>query len=106
MDAVNSELNSLASMGTWVECNPKAQGLNVSKIPTHAVSKIKRNGMGEAVRFQARVVVNGNMQVYQKDYDKTYAPVCDFSTTRAAMTSKLFNGWLNRHIDIKTANRS
>ena len=84
-NAITKELTKLAKKGTWEELGKisrkgrKRIGPNGERlIPTHVILKIKRNPDSHPVRFKARVVAGGNLQIKNLDYDGVYAPVVDF----------------------------
>ncbi len=55
------------------------------------------------IRFKARVVAGGHLQVKGRDYDAVYAPVTDFTLTRLMMALPMELSWSMRHIDVTAA---
>ncbi len=111
LKAIEDELRSLEEKLTWREAGirPKRRGC-VSKgpngesiLPTHVILKIKRDEQGLPIRFKARIVAGGRMQIHRKDFDAVYAPVVDFTNVLPVLAVALQLGWSTRHIDFKTA---
>ena len=75
--AMNEEIESLESMGTW-EVTPLPA--NRKAISCKWVYWIKRDADGNPTCYKARLVTRGFMQVYGLDYDETYAPVTRLET--------------------------
>jgi hypothetical protein len=54
-------------------------------LPSHCVSKIKRNGAGIVQRFKARQVGGGNHEIKQIDYQATYVRTACLGRARLAL---------------------
>ena len=66
--AMNEEIESLESMGTW-EITPLPADRKA--ISCKWVYRIKRDADGNPTRYKARLVARGFTQVYSLDYDET-----------------------------------
>ncbi len=99
VNAIDEELDSIERNGTW-----EASSLVKSTpLPTHVVLNLKRDSEGNVERFKARIVAGGNLQVYGRDYDDTYAPVAEFPIVRMILCLVVSNNWHIAQVDIKTA---
>lgn len=104
--SIQEELENLEKLETWKIVNKKSNILYRDKrklIPTHIVLKIKRDKNGKPVRFKARIVAGGNLQIKGIDYQDVYAPVVDFSLVRTCIALAFLKGWKTCHVDITAA---
>ncbi len=67
-----------------------------SILPTHVILKIKRDEQGRPIRFKARIVAGGHMQIHGKDFDAVYAPVVDFTNDLLVLAVALQLRWSTR----------
>ena len=78
MSAMQSKYDVIMKTGTWSLCN-----LPPSKkaIGTKWVYKLKRKPDGIVDRYKARLVAKGYAQEKGIDFDKTFAPTCNCSSS-------------------------
>ena len=98
--AMNEEIDSLESMGTWKE-TPLPEGHNT--ISCKWVYRIKRDGEGNIARYKARLVARGFSQVPGLDYEETYAPVTRLETIWLLLGIAASKNWEVRQLDVKSA---
>jgi len=101
-EAIQSELDSLNKMGTWMKVS-KYDLKGSRALPSHVILKIKRNEDGLADRFKARVVAGGNLQVMGRDVDDVSAPVADYAIVLLTLAIGLQMKWEQAHVDVKSA---
>jgi hypothetical protein len=56
---------------------PHQLGVNILR--SHLVLKAKRETAGAIIKYKARLLAGGDAQVRGLDFDKSYAPVADFT---------------------------
>lgn len=71
---VNEEMKMLTKMETWEE-EPLEVPPRKSVIDCHFVFAIKRNEKGNVIKYKARLVARGFIQMYGIDYPETFVPV-------------------------------
>ena len=98
--AMNKEIESLPSNGTW-EIVPRPREQNI--VSCKWVFKTKRNVKGEVERYKARLVARGFSQKYGVDYDEVFAPVVRQATFRTLLTLAGRRDMVVKHFDAKTA---
>jgi len=83
IEAMESEMQSQASNGTWelVKRPPLARVLK-----NRWVYKIKPSPDGEQYKYKARLVVKGYNQIEGLDYEETFAPVCRYESVRILLS--------------------
>ena len=81
--AIEEELNSLISNGTWKE-EVAPSGINL--VGTKWVFTVKYNADGTFELFKARLVARGFTQQYGVDYTETFAPTVQMATMRAFLS--------------------
>jgi len=101
-DAIQSELDSLNDMGTWIKVSRDMLKDNRA-LPSHVILKIKRNENGLAERFKARVVAGGHLQIKGTDCDNVYAPVVDYALVLLTLAIAFHMKWAQAHVDVKSA---
>jgi len=68
------------------------------------VYTVKRDDLGNIVRFKARLVAQGYKQIKGETYDETYSPVVNFSVIRFFFSLLVcYLGWSHRQFDVKCA---
>lgn len=99
-EAINSELASLRSFGTWtLEDLPPDR----KAIACKWVFKIKRLADGSIERYKARLVAKGFQQIEGVDYTEVFAPALKHSTLRTVLTVAATEDMDISHMDISTA---
>ena len=98
--AIEEELTSLASNGTWelVEL-PKGR----QPITSKWVFKVKYTPSGLVDRFKARLVARGFSQQYGIDYEETFAPTLRFDSLRMLLAIAAYDDDL--HLRSRTRKR-
>lgn len=100
MKAMQEELSSIESNGTW-EASDLPRGKNA--VGSKWVYKIKTDESGNAVQYKARLVAQGFSQKFGVDYDEVFAPVARSTTFRLLMSVAGLRGYQVKHYDIKSA---
>jgi len=97
---MNEELQALQENFTWdiVPCPPY-----IKPIGCKWVYFVKLNSNGSLNRYMAQLVVLGNKQEYEIDYDETFAPVAKKTTVRTILSTSASNGWSLHLMDVKNA---
>src|SRR5271168_4978516 len=100
LSAMHAEIRSLRTKGVFrlVDRTPKMKVLG-----SKWVFKVKRDQDGNIVKFKARYVAKGYMQIYGLDYTNTYANVADIDTIRLLLAMACFYDWECDTVDIVTA---
>jgi hypothetical protein len=100
LSAMHAEIRSLRTKGVFrlVDRTPKMKVLG-----SKWVFKVKRDQDGHIIKFKARYVVKGYMQIYGLDYTNTYANVADIDTIRLLLAMACFYDWECDTVDIVTA---
>uniref|UniRef100_A0A151UI39 Copia protein n=1 Tax=Cajanus cajan TaxID=3821 RepID=A0A151UI39_CAJCA len=77
-DAIETELLTLEANQTWIiPCPP-----SVKPLDSKFVFTIKLHLYGSIDRYKARLVVLGNKQKFDLDYEETFAPMAKMTTVR------------------------
>ena len=99
--AIQEEMNSILSMGTW-QLVPKPEGAKA--IPTKWCLTLKHDKKdGSIKRYKARLVARGDKQREGIDYDEVFSPTVRFASTRILLTIAAASDLDVDLIDIKTA---
>ena len=64
---------------------------------------IKRDQLGNILKYKARLVCQGFRQRYGIDYLDVYAPVVKYASIRILLALSAFFGWLIHQMDVSTA---
>lgn len=98
--AMEEEINSLRSYGTWqiTKLPP-----NTSAIGCKWIYKTKTDQHGNTVKFKARLVAQGFAQKFGRDYDEIFAPVANPTTLKILLTVAGQRKMKVKHFDIQTA---
>ena len=99
-EAIQREVDSLRSNGTWCLATPP---IPRRLLTPKWVFKLKLKADGSIDRFKARLVVGGYRQQYGFDYFDTYSPVVRQTTFRMIVCLAAFHSMGLHHFDIDTA---
>ena len=100
LQAMGSEIQSLAQHGTWtLEDLPS----NKKAIGCKWVFRIKREPSGKIVKFKARLVAKGFTQRPGVDYFETFAPVARKESINVAIAFAAEQDLLIENVDVDTA---
>jgi hypothetical protein len=83
LEDIDKEISALENAGTWTMV-PHQPGMNILR--SHLVLKAKRNTAGAIIKDKARLVAGGDAQVHGLAFDKSYAPVADFTVVRIVLS--------------------
>lgn len=81
--AMQREFGSIRKNGTWEEVIVPDDG-NV--VGCKWVYKVKTDGNGQVVKYKARVVAKGYLQIYSIDFDETFSSVARLTSLRILLT--------------------
>ena len=98
--AMDDEMTSLLSLGTWELAELPA---GTRALPVKWVYRVKRDAHGNLDRFKARLVVKGYAQRPGIDFQEVFAPVGKHTTFRALMSIVAQRNLQLHHLDVKTA---
>jgi Reverse transcriptase (RNA-dependent DNA polymerase) len=62
---------------------------------------VQQNPEGLIERYKARLVAKGYSQIYDIDYDETFASVVEMSTVRTLVSMIVNGGWKLHQLDVK-----
>lgn len=100
LEAIQDEVKSLKSNGTWEEVElPEGK----KEIGCRWIFKQKCDAEGNVLQHKTRLVAQGYKQIYGKDFDEVYAPVAKQVTLRVFLTIAAKKNMLVKHVDVKTA---
>jgi len=99
--AIKEEVAAHKKLGTW--STTKGRNKQHKAVKTRFVFDIKHDAEGQKTRYKARLVAQGFNQVPGRDFDETWAPVPNTTTSRALFAVAAANGWEVHHVDVKTA---
>ena len=99
-EAINDEMDSLMSNGTWVLCDLPP---GCKPIGCKWIFKRKRNTDGSLLTFKARLVAKGFKQKEGIDYFETYAPVARITSIRVLFALASIYDLYIHQMDVKTA---
>lgn len=100
LGAMKSEINSLKKQEAWelVPCPRDAKA-----IKGRWVFKRKLGDQNEVVRYKARFVAKGFLQVYGRDYMETHSPVSHLNSIKLVLAIVAENDMELRQMDFDTA---
>jgi len=99
-EGIQEELKTLEEAGTWTLTNLPA-GANL--VGSKWVFRAKKDAAGNIVRYKARLVAQGYLQVPGVDYFDTYAPVATLASIRTTLALAARLDLEIHQIDIKGA---
>lgn len=97
--AMRSEYGSIMHNNTWELCDLSA-GHKPIGCKWVLKKKIEADG---SIRYKARLVAFGNLQVKGVNYDETYSPVVRFTSLRILFAYAVKKNLDIRHLDVQTA---
>lgn len=98
--AMNEEIESHHFNGTWTLTKlPEGR----KAIKSKWVYKLKRNEIGNVIRFKARLVAKGCSQRYGLDYNETFSPVVRYASIRFLFALAVKKNWKCYQLDAITA---
>lgn len=98
--AIDSELDSVASTGTWIEVIAPT---NRKLIGSKWVFKTKVDALGNTAKYKAHIVAQGFSQIKGIDFDETYSPVARLTSLRILLSIVAKDGLLLHQMDADTA---
>jgi hypothetical protein len=98
--AMDTELGKLRSMGTW---SPSTLPKGRKRLTAKWVFKVKRDAAGNLVKFKARLVARGFLQVEGVDFDETFAPVGRATLLRILVALATGLDWELQQADVEGA---
>ncbi|GAA5974898.1 hypothetical protein JCM11641_008417 [Rhodosporidiobolus odoratus] len=103
IDAMMAELAAFEATGTWEEdLVDLAEGRRA--ISVKWVLLVKRDADGRVIKYKARLVARGNMQVEGVDFDETFSSTVRLTTARVVYALLASNPtWSYRQFDISNA---
>ncbi|WVZ99677.1 LOW QUALITY PROTEIN: hypothetical protein U9M48_044940 [Paspalum notatum var. saurae] len=99
-EAVQSELDSILSNGTW-ELTERPYGCK--PVGCKWVFKKKLRPDGTIEKYKARLVAKGYTQKEGEDFFDTYSPVARMTTIRVPLSPAVSYGLIIHQMDVKTA---
>ena len=98
--AMRKEIDSQLESGTLVLVKAKNVPQGATVLPAVWQMKRKRHIMTRKVyKWKARLNIDGSRQVYQRDYDETYAPVATWKSIRLLLILVLIHSWHTVQLD-------
>ena len=101
--AMEKEIADLSRRGTFTLIKRSDLPSGANLLPGTWAFKVKRFPDGRIRKYKARFCVRGDRQVEGIDYDKTYAPVVQWSTVRLLMTLSVALGLKTKQVDFDLA---
>jgi hypothetical protein len=100
LEAIDKKVNALANVGTWTVV-PHQPGINILR--SHLVLKAKRDTSGAIIKYNACLVAGGDAQVHGLNFDKSYAPVADFTVVRIVLSISARENRVVHSLDVSNA---
>lgn len=98
-EAMNEEIHAQTTNMTWSLVKlPKGK----SVVGSIWVYKMKQDEDGKAIKYKARLVVQGYSQRYGQGYDEIFAPMAKSATLRLSLTIAGHKQMRVKHFDIET----
>jgi Reverse transcriptase (RNA-dependent DNA polymerase) len=92
------EMRALVKNDTW-DMVPRL--LEKNTMGCKWVYSIKHTLEGKVDRFMARLVAKGYTQIYEVDYEETFALVAKMNTVRTLISCAVNSGWDLYQLDVK-----
>ena len=101
--AIDRELKSIESFNTWEPVDRDKVPPDSTLMRLKWVFDLKRDQLGNIIKYKARLVCQGFRQRYGIDYLDVYAPVLKYASIRILLALAAFYGWLIHQMDVSTA---
>jgi hypothetical protein len=98
--AMEAELQAIQDNKTW---SPSSLPEGHQAIGMKWVFKVKRDPIGNIVKYKARLVAKGYAQRQGIDFDEVFAPMAHMETVRLLLALAADGKWQVHHMDIKSA---
>ena len=98
--AMDAEIASLESKGTWEVVPRSSLPTGTKAVPGTWVQRIKRLPSGELSKFKSRWCCRGDLQPYE---GVAYTPLVGWPTVRTALLMASAQGWTSRQVDFTLA---
>ena len=98
--AMDDEIGSLESKGTWKVVDRSSMPSGTTAVPGTWVQRIKRLPDGELNKFKSRWCCRGDLQAYD---GVAYSPLVGWPTVRAGLLLASAHGWKSRQVDFTLA---
>lgn len=98
--AIDKEIANLKSKRTWDEVT---RPVDKRAIGSRMILKLKRDAVGNVVKFKARLVAQGFSQVPGVDFEETYAPVGRTTSLRIMLAISAFMDLEVQQADVEGA---
>ena len=99
--AMDAEINSLESKGTWTVIDRSSVPSHAKVVPATWVQRIKRHPDGRLNKFKSRVCYRGDLDTGLDE--NPYSPLVGWPTVRACMLLAATHGWKSRQVDFTLA---
>ena len=100
--AMDAEIASLESKGTWTVVDRSSVPSNVKVIPGAFCQRVKRLPSGLLSKFKSRWCCRGDLQKNEME-GSNYSPLVGWPTVRTALTLAATHGWKSRQVDFTLA---
>nr|GEU63163.1 ribonuclease H-like domain, reverse transcriptase, RNA-dependent DNA polymerase [Tanacetum cinerariifolium] len=99
-EAMQAELDAIEKNKTWqlTSLPPGHKAIDLKW-----VYKVKKDNMGNVVKYKARLVAKGYVKKQGVDYDEVFTPVARLDTIRVIFSLIAQHGWSVHHLDVKSA---
>ncbi|BBN67319.1 transposable element gene [Prunus dulcis] len=99
-EAMNIEMEALQKNNTWdIVDLPKG----TKPVGCRWVFTVKYNADGTVERYKARLVAKGFTQIYEVDYQDTFAPMAKMNIVRVLLSLAINLDWTLRQFDVENA---
>ena len=103
LEGAEAELTSLREMGVYKLVSRSDVPTNRSVLRGKFVCRLKRDEIGNPVRYKVRWVAKGFQQVWGRDFSKTTSPTTRLESLRVILHIAAVNDWCIEQYDVKTA---
>jgi transposase InsO family protein len=103
LEGARTELDSLREMRVFELVLRRDVPANRSVLRGKFVCRLKRDAVGNPVRYKVRWVAKGFQQVWGRDFSKTTSPTARLESLRVVLHIAAVNDWVIEQYDVKTA---